>query len=209
MTRAATIPAALLPALEAAESRYRDNGGSPHPPPAAPALRPAREAAKSRYRDNAGSPERPPAAAAETLSRVWALSGFVAQACARDPSMLEALAASGDLASDTSPTARVKQQLMDVPDERVLMTRLRQLRRREMVRIAWRDLAGWAELEETLRDLSDLADALTQGALMHLSRWHTERHGIARNAKGEAQSLVVLGLGKLGAKELNFSSDID
>jgi glutamate-ammonia-ligase adenylyltransferase len=182
MTRAATIPAALLPALEAAESRYRDNGGAP---------------------------ERPPAAAAETLSRVWAVSGFVAQACARDPAMLEALAASGDLVSDASPTARVKQQLMDVPDERVLMTRLRQLRRREMVRIAWRDLAGWAELDETLRDLTDLADALTQGALMHLSRWHTERHGTARNAKGESQSLVVLGLGKLGAKELNFSSDID
>ncbi|HEY1991669.1 MAG TPA: bifunctional [glutamate--ammonia ligase]-adenylyl-L-tyrosine phosphorylase/[glutamate--ammonia-ligase] adenylyltransferase, partial [Gammaproteobacteria bacterium] len=61
----------------------------------------------------------------------------------------------------------------------------------------------------TLRDLSDLADALTQGALAHLSKWHAERHGVARNAKGQPQSLVVLGLGKLGAKELNFSSDVD
>ncbi|HEX2666910.1 MAG TPA: bifunctional [glutamate--ammonia ligase]-adenylyl-L-tyrosine phosphorylase/[glutamate--ammonia-ligase] adenylyltransferase [Gammaproteobacteria bacterium] len=182
MTRASAIPAVLLPALEAAESRYRENGGAP---------------------------ERPPAAAAETLSRVWAVSSFVAQNCARDPKFLEELAASGDLNSDASPTARVQAQLKDVPDERVLMTRLRQIRRREMTRIAWRDLAGGADLDETLRDLSDLADALTQGALAHLARWHAERHGTARNDKGVAQSLVVLGLGKLGARELNFSSDVD
>ncbi len=182
MTRAATIPAALLPALEAAESRYRDSGGSP---------------------------DRPPAATAGTLSRVWAVSSFVAQNCAREPGFLEELSVSGDLASDASPATRVQGLLKDVPDERMLMTRLRQVRRREMTRIAWRDLAGWAELDETLRDLSDLADALTQGALTHLARWHAERHGTARSAKGEAQSLVVLGLGKLGARELNFSSDID
>ena len=60
------------------------------------------------------------------------------------------------------------------------------------------------------RDLSELAErACIQGALTHLARWHAERHGTARGAKGAAQSLVVLGLGKLGARELNFSSDID
>jgi len=182
MTRAAAIPAVLLPALEAVESRYRENGGSP---------------------------DRPPSAAAETLSRVWAASPFVAQNCARDPHLLEELASSGGLNDPASPAARVKEQLKEVADERTLLVRLRQLRRREMTRIAWRDLAGWADLDETLRDLSDLADALTQAALTHLSKWHAERHGIARNAKGQPQSLVVLGLGKLGARELNFSSDID
>jgi glutamate-ammonia-ligase adenylyltransferase len=182
MTRAAAIPAALLPALEAAESRYRDNGGSP---------------------------DRPPAAAAETLSRVWAASPFVAQNCAREPQLLEELASSGALNDPTSPAPRVKEALKDVADERGLLTRLRQVRRREMTRIAWRDLAGWADLAETLRDLSDLADTLAQGALTHLAKWHAERHGTARNAKGQPQQLVVLGLGKLGAKELNFSSDID
>ncbi|HEY3645303.1 MAG TPA: bifunctional [glutamate--ammonia ligase]-adenylyl-L-tyrosine phosphorylase/[glutamate--ammonia-ligase] adenylyltransferase [Gammaproteobacteria bacterium] len=182
MSRAAAIPAVLLPALEAAESRYRDNGGSP---------------------------ERPPAAAADSMSRVWASSPFVAQNCAREPHLLEELASSGALNDPASPAARVKEALKEVADERMLMTRLRQVRRREMTRIAWRDLAGWADLAETLRDLSDLADTLTQGALTHLSKWHTERHGTARNAKGQPQQLVVLGLGKLGARELNFSSDID
>ncbi len=182
MNRAATIPAVLLPELEAAETRYRDNGGSP---------------------------EHPPVETAHSLSRVWACSRFVAEACARDPGLLAELAASTHLGRDDSPAPRVLEQLEQVADERMLMMRLRQIRRREMVRIAWRDLAGAAALDETLRDLSDLADACLQAALRHLSRWHAEKHGVARNAKGEAQSLVVLGLGKLGARELNFSSDVD
>ena len=182
MDRAAVIPAALLPELEAAEGRYRDNGGSP---------------------------EHPPVETAHSLSRVWACSRFVAEACARDPGLLAELAASTHLGRDDSPAPRVLEQLEQVSDERMLMLRLRQIRRREMVRIAWRDLAGAADLDETLRDLSDLADACLQEALRHLSRWHAEKYGVARNAKGEAQSLVVLGLGKLGARELNFSSDVD
>ena len=182
MNRAATIPAVLLPELEAAETRYRENGGSP---------------------------EHPPVETAHSLSRVWACSRFVAEACARDPGLLAELAASTHLGRDNSPAPRVLEQLEQVADERMLMMRLRQIRRREMVRIAWRDLAGAAALDETLRDLSDLADACLQAALTHLSRWHAEKHGVARNARGEAQSLVVLGLGKLGARELNFSSDVD
>ncbi|HET7174840.1 MAG TPA: bifunctional [glutamate--ammonia ligase]-adenylyl-L-tyrosine phosphorylase/[glutamate--ammonia-ligase] adenylyltransferase [Gammaproteobacteria bacterium] len=182
MNRNVSIPAALLPALQAAEARYRDNGGDP---------------------------EHPPAEAAQSLARVWAVSRFVAENAARDPALLKELAASGDLAGTGSPAARIKQELLDIADERALMTRLRRVRRRELTRIAWRDIAGLAELDETLRDLSDLADGCIQGALTHLGRWHAERHGTARNPKGAAQSLVVLGLGKLGAKELNFSSDID
>ena len=182
MNKAVSIPSALLPALQAAEARYRDNGGSP---------------------------DHPPAEAAQSLSRVWAVSRFVADNCIRDPTMLVELAASGALGSADSPAARVKQELLEVPDEHMLMTRLRRVRRRELTRIAWRDIAGMAELDETLRDLSELADACIQGALTHLSRWHAERHGTARGPKGAAQSLVVLGLGKLGARELNFSSDID
>jgi len=182
MSRTAAIPAALLPELAAAEAHYRENGGSP---------------------------EHPPAAAAQSLSKVWAASRFVAEACARNPAFLENLSASGLLNSADSPAARVKAELKEIADERLLMARLRQIRRREMVRIAWRDLAGLASLDETLRDLSDLADACIQGALTHLAGWHGERHGTAKNAKGVPQSLVVLGLGKLGAKELNFSSDVD
>ena len=175
MNRTVSIPAALLPALQAAEAHYRENGGSP---------------------------EHPPAEAAQSLARVWAVSRFVAENCARDPSLLAELASSGELAAAASPAARVKKELQEIQDERALMTRLRRVRRRELTRIAWRDLAGSADLDETLRDLSELADACIQGALTHLSRRHAERHGTARGPKGAAQSLVVLGLGKLDRKSV-------
>ena len=172
-------------------------------------LLPLSQAAVSRYREQGGRPEGLAAPVAGSLPRICALSRFAAECCAREPALLEDLSVSGDLMSDASPAARVKRELGDVVDEPTLLARLRRLRRREMLRIAWRDLAGWATLDETLRDLSDLADQCLQGALAHLTRWHAERHGTARNHKGEAQSLLVLGLGKLGARELNFSSDVD
>ncbi|MCL4121738.1 UNVERIFIED_CONTAM: hypothetical protein GTU68_011262 [Idotea baltica] len=78
-----------------------------------------------------------------------------------------------------------------------------------MVRIIWRDLANWADLAETLRELSGLADACIQLTLATLYRWHCDNFGTPLDDKGRNQNLVVLAMGKLGAGELNLSSDID
>jgi glutamate-ammonia-ligase adenylyltransferase len=96
-----------------------------------------------------------------------------------------------------------------VGDEKLLAQRLRQFRRFQIVRIIWRDIAGWAPLAETLEDLSALADACIGQALDLLYQWTCRELGVPRNKMGERQSLVVLGMGKLGARELNLSSDID
>lgn len=87
---------------------------------------------------------------------------------------------------------------------------LRKLRRAEMVRIAIRDLNGLADVTETLQDLSDLADGLVAATV----DWHYQqmilKSGTPIGAEsGESQTLLVLGMGKLGGQELNFSSDID
>jgi glutamate-ammonia-ligase adenylyltransferase len=95
------------------------------------------------------------------------------------------------------------------PDESVFMDRLRRLRRRELVRIAWRDLTGNAPLHEVLGDLSELADASITAALGFATRLLAPRYGAPHSPSGERQELVVLGMGKLGGRELNFSSDID
>ncbi|HEX6549291.1 MAG TPA: bifunctional [glutamate--ammonia ligase]-adenylyl-L-tyrosine phosphorylase/[glutamate--ammonia-ligase] adenylyltransferase, partial [Gammaproteobacteria bacterium] len=145
----------------------------------------------------------------ESLPQVWACSEFATQTCLHDPGAFSEPAYLKHLTEPASPSRRVPGLLSGVADEAALIKMLRTLRRREMLRIAWRDLAGWASLEETLHDLSDLADACLNSALEAVSRWHAERHGIARNPHGEQQSLIVLGMGKLGARELNFSSDID
>ena len=95
-----------------------------------------------------------------------------------------------------------------MPEPAVLRV-LRRWRRRELVRIAWRDLAGWADLNATLAELSAFAEAAIVSALQHAQRSLVLRYGEPRSAAGERQPLVIIGMGKLGGGELNFSSDVD
>lgn len=149
----------------------------------------------------------------ESLPRVWAYSDFVAQSCAREPALLQDLVESGDLVrryEHDEHRRRTDAALTDVADANALMSALRRLRRREMVRIAWRDLAGWADVEEVLADLSGLADACVEGALRRLHGWLSAEYGTPVGiSSGAPQTLIVVGMGKLGGGELNFSSDID
>lgn len=80
---------------------------------------------------------------------------------------------------------------------------------RERARIAVRDLDGRASLAETLSGLSDLADRACEMALRVAMEGAVQRYGHPRNEAGELVAPVVLGMGKLGGGELNFSSDID
>ncbi|MBI3575820.1 MAG: bifunctional [glutamate--ammonia ligase]-adenylyl-L-tyrosine phosphorylase/[glutamate--ammonia-ligase] adenylyltransferase [Gammaproteobacteria bacterium] len=165
-------------------------------------LRPLAEHHWRNFREHL--PELPPVGAERWLAaipRVFAASDFVARACAQYPRELGAFIESGELFHPYAPgelARRVAHTLADAADETALKHRLRVLRRREMVRIAFRDLAGWAELPEVMATLSELADACLDQALVHLQRWLEAPPGF-----------VVLGLGKLGGGELNFSSDID
>ena len=144
---------------------------------------------------------------------VWACSEFVAQNCVRHPAMLADLINSGDLQriyGKAQYESALRWFCKEAYDDLSLGIKLRQFRRREMVRIAWRDIAGWADLDETLADLSALARACIEVALDRLYEWHSNDFGVPRGRhSGEPQRLVVLGMGKLGAGELNFSSDID
>ena len=155
-------------------------------------------------------PEDP--AVLESLFPVWEASHYVARSCARDMELLPRLQAAGHLTSAYPPGEFVRQlseRLADVQDDNSLGKQLRLFRRYQIVRIIWRDIAGWAPLAETLEDLSALADACIVEALDRLHAWTCTELGTPRNLQGEEQTLVVLGMGKLGARELNLSSDID
>jgi glutamate-ammonia-ligase adenylyltransferase len=155
----------------------------------------------------------PPGPWLASLPRVFAVSEFVARAVTQQPEVLQGLITSGDLQRSYAAGElgqRIAQVLAAVGDEPLLKRRLREIRRREMVRLAWRDLAGWADLHEVMATLSELADACLEGALAKLHVWAVQKNGEPRGEhSGAPQSLVVLGLGKLGGQELNFSSDID
>lgn len=109
---------------------------------------------------------------------------------------------------------RMQKELNDLvvhtSDEQALMAVLRQFRRRQMARIAWRDMRQIADVSETLLALSDLADTCIDTALS----WH-HQHLVAKYGEpigrdsGQPQRLVVVGMGKLGGQELNYSSDVD
>ncbi|MBS3800317.1 MAG: bifunctional [glutamate--ammonia ligase]-adenylyl-L-tyrosine phosphorylase/[glutamate--ammonia-ligase] adenylyltransferase [Thioalkalivibrio sp.] len=141
-----------------------------------------------------------------------AFSHYLAKTVRQHPEyLLEALDSEGRVAAcDDAAFARVLEaRFREVTDEAGLRQVLRETRHRELIRIAWRDLAGLADLDAVMHDLSRLAEALIQRATAWLYEHLRKRYGQPRDARGEAQSLVVLGLGKLGGRELNFSSDID
>ena len=146
------------------------------------------------------------------LPKVWGCSPFIAKQCARQPALLHDLVTSGDLRASYAEGAqreRLDARVADAADETSVLRELRLWRRREMVRIAWRDLAGWADLGESLRDLSALADTAIDFVNEYYHAQLAARFGQPCDAEGDPQRLVILAMGKLGGRELNFSSDID
>ena len=143
-----------------------------------------------------------------SLSKVWACSPFVAKHCVQSPALLHGLI-DDLLIVPTDYLKSLDDLLLDIKDEVELMHTLRLFRRREMIRIAWRDIACWASVEETLQSLSNLADALIDTALRWLYNNLTSQLGTPSNINGTPQPLIVIAMGKLGGQELNFSSDID
>ena len=147
-----------------------------------------------------------PADATATAARVCVVSDFVLDVLTRLPGRLAARLADPKPLTDTALRAALR---LEGASEQAAMTELRRLRQVELARIAWRDLAGAAGLGATLADLSTLADALILSALEYASAALEPRFGRPTDASGRPWSLVVLGMGKLGGNELNFSSDID
>jgi glutamate-ammonia-ligase adenylyltransferase len=97
----------------------------------------------------------------------------------------------------------------DPPTEDTLKPALRRLKQRAMARIAGRDLAGRADLAEVVESMTLIADHVVAVALAVTEAALVARYGVPRNAAGERQQLIVIGMGKLGGRELNVSSDID
>lgn len=150
---------------------------------------------------------------APRLAKVMVGSEFFAENCIQTPALLLQLWQSKALELSYS-AAEFHQQLAElcspINSDQELDQVLRKFRRWHMLRIIWRDLNQLAELEETTADMSSLAEATVQRALEYHYQILVERFGYPRGKdSGLVQPLVVLGMGKLGARELNVSSDID
>jgi len=139
-------------------------------------------------------------------TRALECSPFLRQLAERHPEWLETLRVSGRLDNNSPPEADTLQRGIE---DLGLDPALRQFRNREMMRLIWRDLNELAPVDEILTDLSTLADICLQAAVRYHGLTYEEKHGVPRNAEGQPQEIIVMGLGKLGGRELNLSSDID
>jgi glutamate-ammonia-ligase adenylyltransferase len=146
----------------------------------------------------------------EPLARVVACSEFAAGVVLREwPWFVEAQQRLHEVV-DAAELERVVVEVRDSSDDiDVVKSTLRRYRHRYLLQVLWRETGNIATLEETLQALSLLADRLLDAAAGFAERSLHERFGVMRNADGEPVSMVILGMGKLGGKELNFSSDID
>lgn len=146
------------------------------------------------------------------LATVLATSAFVCQQFERQPQMLLDLLRSGDLHQAYSAscwTRKLQHLVASIDSEEQLSLGLRRLRNREQCRIIWRDFNRLAALVETTGDLSAMADNCIEAGLSYLYGELYPDFGTPVDAAGEPCRMVVLGMGKLGARELNLSSDID
>lgn len=150
------------------------------------------------------------------IIRCWAGSDFAAQQCIRHPQWLASLLENRDHLPEYAQThtERLKEALDSVDSEQDLIKALRLYRNREMLRIIWLDLSRQVSMQETTADMSAMASACIDSALTWLYQDCCQTIGTpyGTNIPGEEpvpQKMVVLGMGKLGARDLNLSSDID
>ncbi len=86
---------------------------------------------------------------------------------------------------------------------------LRQFRHTHFLRLLLLEIAGLANTEDIMRSWSDCADAIILHALNYCKHHLSLRYGIPRDDAGEEVQIYTLAMGKLGGRELNYSSDID
>ncbi len=141
----------------------------------------------------------------ELLSWVLGSSSYLAGVLVRHPEYLSTLRDSAVKEVRTRQAyfeeARRVVSLSTVGADRT--TALHEFQRRELLRIGYRDLAGHGNVTEITHELSWLADAIVQTAI------DEARSDLTDQLKEPDLSFAVVGVGKLGGEELNFSSDID
>jgi [glutamine synthetase] adenylyltransferase / [glutamine synthetase]-adenylyl-L-tyrosine phosphorylase len=142
----------------------------------------------------------------ESALRVTLASEFALRTLSRERAGLIERLADAEPLSAAALGARLEPGSLP---EAAAMARLRRARNIEMARIAWRDIAGWAGLDETFRDLTLLADVSVRVALAYAVRTLAARGGRFAKRGADMPPLLVLAMGKLGGEELNYSSDID
>lgn len=150
------------------------------------------------------------------MVRLFASSQLLSSILWRQPQLLFWLLEGALWASPPAPavlTEELARRLEQIEDEGEAAAVLRTFTQQHLLRIGARDLGGLADVEETTADLSALADSVLQAGLAACTRWLTAVYGapLYTDSAGVQRpcGFCIIGMGKLGGYELNFSSDVD
>ncbi|MFL5400587.1 MAG: bifunctional [glutamate--ammonia ligase]-adenylyl-L-tyrosine phosphorylase/[glutamate--ammonia-ligase] adenylyltransferase [Myxococcales bacterium] len=148
---------------------------------------------------------------ARLLISLFGSSDFLTRSLLRHPELVDQLVHRG-----SAPLVRTREEMrtdivarLDGRDVEEQLTELRRFRNEEVLRIGLHDVAGALDSDSVSRQLSDLADVCVAESLALAETEVTKREGTARLEDGSRAALCVVGLGKLGGRELGYHSDLD
>jgi len=152
-------------------------------------------------------------AVARRLLDLFGQSAYLSAELVRTPELLDQLV-SWDAEALHKPPERIRSELdgraaraTDDPEQ--LLGALRRIKNEEVLRVGLGDIAGELEVPEVARQLSALADGLLDHAVLLAAEHARTRWGLPRMRDGRRAPLAVLGMGKLGGRELGYHSDLD
>jgi [glutamine synthetase] adenylyltransferase / [glutamine synthetase]-adenylyl-L-tyrosine phosphorylase len=146
------------------------------------------------------------------LQSIFGNSPFLTQCCLREPDLLKRLLQQGPDATFADVEDRLNRDLAAAAERPAVMQALRIAKRRMALIVAIADIAGWWPLERVTGALSRFAESALAASVRHLLVTAAAEGEIAPAdpaALEHSSGLIVLGMGKLGARELNYSSDVD
>ena len=151
--------------------------------------------------------------ALKCLIATASFSRFLSEEILQNPQWLEELTEMNRVLSASDYKKRLGKFLKDQPEGKPLPLSLALFRRQQILRILLRDALGHCSLSETTEELSNLADAILHISYKRIRTDLVARHGRPRyvdeNGVVRECGMSVIALGKLGGRELNYSSDID
>ncbi|HEX3878302.1 MAG TPA: glutamine-synthetase adenylyltransferase [Bryobacteraceae bacterium] len=140
---------------------------------------------------------------------LFSYSNFLSEACLKDPEALWEASRPGSLEHAFTVDDYTARLHAAIPAGVPSSLELASFRRRELLRIALRDVLGLAVLSEITGELSNVADAILDVAYRRIREEFAKVYGEPLLADGRPCGFSVISLGKLGGQELNYSSDID
>ncbi len=147
----------------------------------------------------------------DMLTRLCGTSLFLSELLIAHPESFDVLTVPAVMEQSRSLEEKLDgaaQIISNAPDVHVFNV-LRHFKNGEVLRIGLRNILKRADLWTTTAELSDLAEAILTSIVPHLSGQFQQEYGVPLTNDGVEATFTIIGMGKFGGRELNFSSDLD